>query len=62
MVRASEPSDDNSATGEKSISGVADRVALLLQVARNVQNRLGDICDAAEKVKKSVKTHCLDTY
>lgn len=35
-------------------TSVADRLAVVLQVARKVQNQLGAVCDAAEKIKKWV--------
>lgn len=33
-------------------TSVADRLAVVLQVARKVQNQLGAVCDSAEKIKK----------
>jgi len=41
-----ESMDDDSDAG-----GVTDRLAVLIQVARKVQNQLTSICDAAEKIK-----------
>lgn len=35
-------------------SSVTERLTVVLQVARKVQNQLGTVCDAAEKIKKSV--------
>lgn len=43
---------DESAEESSSSSSVADRLAVILQVARKVQNQLGAVCDAAEKIKK----------
>lgn len=40
-------------------AGVAERVASVVHVARKVQNHLGAVCDAAEKVKRSTKIPAL---
>lgn len=37
---------------EKTSSSVTERLAVVLQVARKVQNQLGAVCDAAEKIRK----------
>lgn len=44
--------EETSNDGNKASGSVAERLAVVLQVARKVQNQLGAVCDAAEKIKK----------
>ena len=44
--------DVESVDDDNDASGVTDRLAVLIQVARKVQNQLTSFCDAAEKIKK----------
>ena len=46
------PGDERSDDAAEEATSVADRLAVVLQVARKVQNQLGAVCDAAEKIKK----------
>lgn len=46
--------ETSSGDGNKSSTSVKEKLAVLLQVARKVQNQLGAVCDAVEKIKKSV--------
>lgn len=46
--------DEMPSDGNKASSSVAERLSVVLQVARKVQNQLGAVCDAAEKIKKQV--------
>uniref|UniRef100_A0A0P5XC50 GRAM domain-containing protein n=1 Tax=Daphnia magna TaxID=35525 RepID=A0A0P5XC50_9CRUS len=43
--------DETSGEGNKSSSSVIESLSVVLQVARKVQNQLGNVCDAAEKIK-----------
>jgi len=43
--------EEASSSDRTSSTGVTDRLAVLVQVARKVQNQLRSVCDAAEKVK-----------
>lgn len=43
--------DVESVDDDNDASGVTDRLAVLIQVARKVQNQLTSFCDAAEKIK-----------
>ncbi|XP_046463501.1 GRAM domain-containing protein 4-like isoform X1 [Daphnia pulex] len=43
--------DESSNDGNKSSTSVIESVSVILQVARKVQNQLGNVCDAAEKIK-----------
>ncbi|XP_057368789.1 GRAM domain-containing protein 4-like isoform X2 [Daphnia carinata] len=43
--------DETSGEGNKSSGSVIESLSVVLQVARKVQNQLGNVCDAAEKIK-----------